>query len=201
MTLTFWIAVVEEGARRVSTQDGLTNDALAAIYGGVVGGILGITGALLATFIQRWLQRMGRIRGVIISHSRASLAGQPGVTRFTADVAFYNEKELRIGIREPHLIYLKSGRPVGHISFQHEGEEVPIRFLDLPPREWVNLRGEDYLTGDDAQRMEESDQLRLTWWLPSGKRETREFIGAFDVNWMRRVASRIADAIRVLRGR
>jgi hypothetical protein len=94
--------VMVEDVRRVSAQSGLTSDALAAVYGGIVGGTLGITGALLATFVQRWLQRRGKIRGVIISHG----SGGSGTTttRFNAEVAFYNDEELRIGIREPHLV-------------------------------------------------------------------------------------------------
>jgi hypothetical protein len=89
---------VEEDVRRVIAQGGLSGEALAAIYGGVVGGILGITGAMLATFVQSWLRRLGKIRGVLISHGRGD-GDQPGTTRFTAEAAFYNEKELRIGIR------------------------------------------------------------------------------------------------------
>jgi hypothetical protein len=117
--------VVAQGVRRVSLQS-LSPEALAAIYGGIVGGALGIGGALLATLVQKWLQRVGKIRGVLISHGRGG-GDQPGTTRFTAEVAFYNEKELRIGIREPYVVYLKSGKNVGAVHLRREGEEVPIR--------------------------------------------------------------------------
>jgi hypothetical protein len=182
-------------------QGGLSSETLAAIYGGVVGGVLGITGAVLATFVQNWLQRLGKIRGVIISHGQGTDVNQPGNTRFTAEVAFYNDKPLRIGIREPYLVYLKAGEPVGSVHFRREGEVVPIRFLDLPPREWVNLRGESSRAEPAARRMAEADNKELTWWLPSGKRETREPTGDWDVSRVRRFASRVAEAYRVLRGR
>jgi hypothetical protein len=164
-------------------------------------GVLGITGAMLATFAQSWLRRLGKIRGVLISHGRGGGDGQPGTTRFNVEVAFYNEKELRIGIREPYVVYLKSDELGGAVHPRREGDDIPIRFLDLPPREWVNLRGEAFHNEDVARKMAEADQLELTWWMPSGKKETRVPTGDWDVNWLRRFGSRAVEAYRVLRGR
>jgi hypothetical protein len=99
------------------------------------------------------------------------------------------------------VVYLKEGKPVGAVHLRREGEEVPIRFLNLPPREWVNIRGESYHNEDAARRMAEADKMELTWWMPSGKKETRVPTGDWDVNWVRRFGSRAAEAYRVLRGR
>lgn len=109
-----------------------------------------------------WLRRLGKIRGVLISHGRGGDSDLPGNTRFVVEVTFYNEKRLRIGIREPYVVYLKSGENVGAVHLQREGEDGPVRFLDLPPREWVHLRGASSQIENKARRILDADRLKLT---------------------------------------
>jgi hypothetical protein len=134
---------------------------------------------------------------------RGSGGGQdPNTVRFFAEVWFYNEKEVSIGIHNLIVRYLnKAGDHVGALPLVREGETEPIRYLNLPPREYVRLHAEGTAQGEQAREMQKSTELELFWTYPSGKEETRSSITGWDEDRMRRFGRRITRAVPVLRGR
>jgi hypothetical protein len=57
---------------------GLSSEVLAAIYGGIVGGVLGITAALLGAVVQNRLKRVGKGRASIVSIGSVRTPAHPG---------------------------------------------------------------------------------------------------------------------------
>lgn len=178
----------------------LSGDVLAAIYGGVVGGVLGITGALLGAVVQRRLQKVGKVRATIVSTGTGG-GPDPNTVRFVAEVWFYNEKEVSIRIHNLVLRYLnRAGDHVGALPLMREGESEPIRYLNLPAREYVRLHAEGSLQGEQAREMQKSTEMELIWTYPSGKEELRSSKTGWDEDRVRRFGRRIARAFAVLRG-
>ncbi len=178
----------------------LSSEALAAVYGGVVGGVLGITGALMGAVVQNRLKRVGKVRGQIVSMGSGGSPNSDEVT-LHAEVWFYNEEEVSIGIRDIIVRYYRRGEAVGALPLRYEGETETIRSLDLPPRKWVRLKVEQAVAGEQGRDMQRSEELEIYWVYASGKVETRKSTGGWDEGRIRVFRQRVRNAIDALRGR
>lgn len=189
---------------------GLSSDAVAAIYGGIVGGIVGGTFAIVASVVAQlllqWFRRRGKVRCFVPHTTRPQPHTSPReplnyAITFSFPLWFFNEKETAIGIAELVLTFCKGGEQLAMAYIEEKGSNIPLRTLDLPPRQWV-FKEIEFETGIAqetlaTQRDENPatfEEMRLSWSYPSGKVESQVIpTTGHDSSWPQRIKRRLVE--------
>lgn len=171
----------------------------------VTTGIIGIAGVLFGLFADRVLQRQGKVRCVMepIEMSITAEKGD-GVTlrclpiprevlkelpsddrgrgwgdagaRYFLNVKFFNEKEMKTGLRDVVLIF--DGNPplvtrmLDRSTWRPNSVSKPmdeLEVVNLPSREWVGLSLMGQILHQEVPKLAECDKAWLRGYYPSGK--------------------------------
>jgi hypothetical protein len=156
-----------------------------ALWGAIVGGIIGIVATVVGQVADRLLGRRGKVRCFVPYASREPPHTSPNhplnyVVTFRFPLYFYNEKEVDIGIGELVMVFYKGGVESARSYLQEKDSDTYIRALSLPARQWVYKEiefetgiAQAALTPSRQEAPETWEETTLTWSYPTGKTETR----------------------------
>ena len=150
----------------------MSSEAATAIYGALVGGVLGMVGVLVGMLVERHLRERGQVRCVISNWELTAAGSRPlgqekAVCSFEVDL--FNEKPSATGLRDVSVVFLREdgeGQMIGPLRSSDSDEEVGV--LNLPPRRW--MRGSLYalFEGEEAREISGFREAYFVGYFPDG---------------------------------
>ena len=120
----------------------MTTQAVAAIYGSLVGGVLAMIGVLAGMALERRLQSRGKLR-CIVSDWELMDVGSLGQAFCSFEVYLFNERILATGLRDVSVVFYRDGEQGWGYLLKDRASSERLRVIDLPPavgaRETVRL--------------------------------------------------------------
>ncbi len=141
--------------------------AAAAIYGGLVGGVLALIGVLAGMVLQSRLQRRGKLR-CVVSDWELTDVGPLGQAFCSLEVYLFNERLLATGLRDVSVAFYLDGEQGWGCLLKDRATSESLRVLDLPPRQWVHVRPYAMFEGTEAQELTGLRRIDLVGHLPDG---------------------------------
>jgi hypothetical protein len=146
----------------------MSPEVAAAVYGGLVGGVLAMFGVLAGMFVERRLQECGKVR-CIVSDWDLREAGPLGRAVCSFEVDLFNERHSPTGLRDIYVTFLRDDeqRPIVRLkdSVSHENLEV----MNLPSRRWVHANLYAFFKGEELQTLSDFRRVELVGYFPDGR--------------------------------
>jgi hypothetical protein len=139
-----------------------------ANYGGVLGIIGVVIGVALGLFGDRWLRYRGdvhcQVQGLgAASHRQGTSGPAPFKVDQSAQIHFFNEKEVDTGLSQLAVVFVYEDAEVvlGPKARNYETSTTPRGAINLPSRTWVSvdIRGSFY--GPEARLLEEGTRKAI----------------------------------------
>ena len=158
----------------------MSPEITAAVYGGLVGGVIAMIGVLLGVLVERQLQWRGKVRCVVSDWNLSFLqAGELNQAMCSFEVNLFNEKPLATGLRDVRVVFVWD-----------DGEEIVGRLrdvllregvtLNLPPREWVQASLHGRFDDQEARKLHSFRRAEFVGYLPDGRAFRQRIIGRKD---------------------
>ncbi|MGH3106486.1 MAG: hypothetical protein ACRDM3_04725 [Rubrobacteraceae bacterium] len=145
----------------------MTPQAVAAIYGGLVGGVLAMIGVLAGMALERRLQSRGKLR-CIVSDWDLTDVGSLGKAFCSFEVYLFNERILATGLRDVSVVFYRDGEQGWGYLLKDRASSESLRVINLPPRQWVHVRPYALFEGNVVQELTGLRQVVLVGHLPDG---------------------------------
>jgi hypothetical protein len=145
----------------------MTPQAVAAVYGGLVGGVLAMIGVLAGMALESRLQRRGKLR-CVVSDWELTDVGPLGQAFCSFEVYLFNERLLATGLRDVSVVFSRDGQQGSVYLLKDRASSESLKVLDLPPRQWVYVRPYALFEGKEAQELTGPRQVELVGRLPDG---------------------------------
>src|ERR671932_2895821 len=143
--------------------------ATAVIYGGLVGGVLGMIGVLAGMLLERHLQGRGKVRCVVSDWEVTEV--EPLDQAFCSfEVYLFNERLLATGLRDVSVAFYRDGEQGRVYLLKDRASSESLKVLDLPPRRWVHVRPYAMFEGKEAQTLAGLRRVELVGCLPDGSK-------------------------------
>ena len=180
----------------------MSPQAVAAIYGGLVGGVLAMIGVLAGMFLESRLQRHGKLR-CVVSNWELTEVTPLGQAFCTFEVYLFNESILATGLRDISIAFYQDSESELVCSLKDRPSAQSFRVLDLPPRRWVHARPYALFEADEAQRLIDFRRVEVVGRFPDGSIFRQMVVSREDyvVTRSRPVGSRMDYAARPWRHR
>ncbi len=153
--------------------------ATAVIYGGLVGGVLGIIGVLVGMLLERHLQGRGKLR-CVVSDWELTEVGPLDRAFCSFEVYFFNERHLATGLRDVSVVLYRDGEEGLVCLLKDRITSEQLKVLDLPPRRWVHMRPYAMFEGKEAQRLTGLRLVELVGRFPNGSEFRQKVMGRED---------------------
>jgi hypothetical protein len=153
--------------------------ATAVIYGGLVGGVLGMIGVLAGMLIERYLQGRGKLR-CVVSEWELTEVGPLDRTFCSFEVYLFNERLLATGLRDVSVVLYRDGEERLVCLLKERATSEKLEVLDLPPRRWVHTRPYAMFEGAEAQRLTGLRRVELVGRFPDGREFKQKVVGRQD---------------------
>jgi hypothetical protein len=157
----------------------MTPQAVAAIYGGLVGGVLAMIGVLAGMALESRLQRRGKLR-CVVSDWELTDVGPLGQAFCSFEVYLFNERLLATGLRDVSVVFYREGEQGWVYLLKDRASSESLRVLDLPPRQWVHVRPYALFEGKEAQELTGLRQVDLVGRLPDGSEFRQKILARED---------------------
>jgi hypothetical protein len=145
----------------------MTPQAVAAVYGGLVGGVLAMIGVLAGMALESRLQRRGKLR-CVVSDWELTDVGPLGQAFCSFEVYLFNERLLATGLRDVSVVFYRDGEQGWVYLLKDRASSENLRVLDLPPRHWVHVRPYALFEGKEAQELTGLRRVELLGCFPDG---------------------------------
>lgn len=134
----------------------------------LIGAGIGVGGAVVALFLQRYLQTRGRI---ILRSSRWKLTRAEGDSAtYNLRIMAYNEMQVGTGVRDVSVVFDKPGALEKEVATTPKDavDNYRIDALNLQSHNWItkDVRGE--IGADLRSRLGDSYNVRVRGFLPTG---------------------------------
>jgi hypothetical protein len=156
----------------------MTPQAVAAIYGGLVGGVLAMIGVLAGMALESRLQRRGKLR-CIVSDWELTDVGPLGQAFCSFEVYLFNERLLATGLRDVSVVFYRDGEQGWEYLLKDRASSESLRVLDLPPRRWVHVRPYALFEGKEVE-FTGLRQVDLVGRLPDGSEFRQKILARED---------------------
>ena len=156
----------------------MTPQAVAAIYGGLVGGVLAMIGVLAGMALESRLQRRGKLR-CIVSDWELTDVGPLGQAFCSFEVYLFNERLLATGLRDVSVVFYRDGEQGWGYLLKDRASSESLRVLDLPPRQWVHVRPYALFEGKEEE-FTGLRQVDLVGRLPDGSEFRQKILARED---------------------
>ncbi len=153
----------------------MTPQATAAIYGGLVGGVLAMIGVMAGMLLERRLQRQGKLR-CVVSDWELTEVGPLGQAFCSFEAYLFNERLLATGLRDVSVVFYRYGEQGRVYLLKDRASSESLRVLDLPPRQWVHVRPYAMFEGKEAQTLTGLRRVELIGHLPNGSEFTQKIL-------------------------
>lgn len=169
----------------------MTSQAVAAIYGGLVGGVLAMIGVLVGMALESRLQRRGKLR-CVVSDWEFTDVGPLGKAFCSFEVYLFNERLLATGLRDVSVVFYRDDEQGWVYLLKDRASSDSLRVLDLPPRQWVHVRPYALFEGKEAQELTGLRRVELVGRLPDGSEFRQRILTREDfvATWSEPVAPR-----------
>jgi hypothetical protein len=157
----------------------MTPQAVAAIYGGLVGGVLAMIGVLAGMALESRLQRGGKVR-CVVSDWELTDVGPLGQAYCSCEVYLFNERLLAMGLRDVSVVFYRDGEQRWVYLLKDRASSESLRVLDLPPRQWVHVRPYALFEGKEVQELNGLRQVELVGSLPDGSEFRQKILARED---------------------
>ena len=145
----------------------MTPQVAAAIYGGLVGGVLAMIGVLAGMALESRLQRRGKLR-CVVSDWELTDVGPLGQAFCSFEVYLFNERLWATGLRDVSVVFYRDGEQGWVYLLKDRASSENLRVLDLPPRHWVHVRPYALFEGKEAQELTGLRRVELLGCFPDG---------------------------------
>jgi hypothetical protein len=156
----------------------MTPQAVAAIYGGLVGGVLAMIGVLAGMALERRLQSRGKLR-CIVSDWELTDVGALGQAFCSFEVYLFNERILATGLRDVSVVFYGDSEQGWGYLLKDRASSESLRVLDLPPRRWVHVRPYALFEGKEVE-FTGLRQVDLVGRLPDGSEFRQKILARED---------------------
>jgi hypothetical protein len=153
--------------------------ATAVIYGGLVGGVLGMIGVLAGMLLERHLQGRGKVR-CVVSDWEVTEVEPLDQAYCSFEVYLFNERLLATGLRDVSVVLYRDGEEGWVCLLKERITAEKLQVLDLPPRRWVHVRPYATFEGQEAQRLIGVRRVDLVGRFPDGSEFKQQVVGRED---------------------
>jgi hypothetical protein len=157
----------------------MSSQAAAAIYGGLVGGVLAMIGVLAGMLLESRLQRRGKLR-CVVSDWELTEVGSLGQAFCSFEVYLFNERLLATGLRDVSVVFYRDGEEGLICLLKDHTSSESLRVLDLPPRRWVHARPYSMFEGNEAQKLKGLRRVELVGRFPDGSEFRQKILARED---------------------
>jgi hypothetical protein len=141
------------------------------LIGCVVGGTIGVAGALVGLVVGQRFREMPRVKCVASDWDLTVYegAGPLGRAVCSFEVDLFNEGALATGLRSPRVAFDgEDGARVAVVRLKDASSKRDLWALDLPPRKWAHASVYALLEGDEAQDALGFRRVHLVGEFPDG---------------------------------
>ncbi len=134
----------------------------------LIGAGIGVGGAVVALFLQRYLQTRGRI---ILRSSRWKLTRAEGDSAtYNLSIMAYNEMQVGTGVRDVSVVFDKPGALEKEVATTPKDavDNYRIDALNLPSHNWITKDVRGVIGADLRSRLGDSYDVRVRGFLPTG---------------------------------
>jgi hypothetical protein len=156
----------------------MTPQVAAAIYGGLVGGVLAMIGVFAGMALESRLQRRGKLR-CVVSDWELTDVGPLGQAFCSFEVYLFNERLWATGLRDVSVVFYRDGEQGWEYLLKDRASSASLRVLDLPPRKWVHVRPYALFEGKEEE-FTGLRQVDLVGRLPDGSEFRQKILARED---------------------
>jgi hypothetical protein len=157
----------------------MSPQAVAAVYGGLIGGVLATAGVVAGMLIERYLQERGKLRCVLSGWELAEVEPlQRALCSF--EVYLFNERILATGLHDVSVAFHLDGEQEVVYPLKRSTTAETLSVLDLPPRRWVHVRPYALFEGQEARKLSAFRRADFVGRLPDGRQFRRTIVARGD---------------------
>ena len=153
----------------------MSPQAVAAVYGGLVGGVLAIVGVVAGMLLERHLQGRGKLRCVLSEWELTEVEPlQRALCSF--EVYLFNERLLATGLRDICVAFHLEGKEEVLYPLKRSATAESLSLLDLPPRRWVRVKPYALFGDREARKLPAFRRADFVGRFPDGREFRRQIV-------------------------